>query len=61
MAKLELIFDNDGCPGLFKGPVIYRKDGNTLVPVLYFRKPKNVPQEEFDKVVKFVISKARKK
>ena len=61
MAKLELIFDKDGCPGLFKGPVIYRKYGNTLIPVVYLRKPKNVSQEEFDKIVNFVITNAKTK
>ncbi len=57
---MELIFDKEGCPGITKSPVIYEKNGNVLTPVLYFRKPKNVPQEKFDQVVRTIINRAKK-
>ena len=56
---MELVFDKDGCRGITKSPVIYERNGNVLTPVLYFRKPKHVPQEKFDKVVRTIINKAK--
>lgn len=57
---MELVFDKDGCRGITKSPVIYeKKDGNVLTPVLYFHKPKNVPQEKFEQVVRIIINRAK--
>lgn len=40
-----------------KRPCIYKQVGNTLYPIMYLQKAKNVTNEEFDKLVKHLISK----
>lgn len=50
---MELIFDKSGFGGV-KGPVIYRKEENTLKPILYIRKAKHATDEEFEQVINFL-------
>lgn len=40
-----------------KRPCIYKQVGNTLYPIMYLHKAKNVTNEEFDNLVKYLISK----
>ncbi len=40
-----------------KRPCIYKQVGNTLYPIMYLQKAKNVTNEEFDNLVKHLISK----
>ena len=54
---MELVFDKEGC-SVAKGPVIYKKEGNCLMPILYLRKPKNASQEDFNVALDFLINKA---
>jgi hypothetical protein len=56
---MELVFDKEGC-SVAKGPVIYKKEGNCLMPILYLRKPKNASQEDFNVALDFLINKAIK-
>ena len=50
----EFVFDKNDL-GQIKGPVIYKRDGNVLTPVVYFRKPKHASQQDFDAVVGHLI------
>lgn len=54
---MKLIFEKDGFHGITKNPLLFEEKGNVLTPVLYFRKPKHVSQEKFEKVIKALISK----
>ena len=42
---------------IMKRPCIYKQVGNTIYPIMYLQKAKNVTNEEFDKLVKYLISK----
>jgi hypothetical protein len=42
-----------------KRPCIYKQVGNTLYPIMYLQKAKNVTNEEFDNLVKYLISEKK--
>lgn len=41
-----------GPPGTHKCPALVWRDGVTGGPLVYFRKPKHVTQEDFDRIIK---------
>lgn len=57
---MEIVFVRDGFPGLSKTPQICKKEGNTLYPLVYFKKAKNADQKDFDAAVSFLIGQAEK-
>lgn len=46
-----LTFDTAGFPPHWECPALLNHDGCTS-PVVYFRKPKHVTQEDFDRIIK---------
>ena len=44
--------DVGGCPGLWNCPALLENTPGNIRPMVYFRKPKNVSQEEFDRIIK---------
>lgn len=57
---MEIQFVRNGLPGVTKQPTIVKVDGNTLYPIVYFTKPKNASQKDFDAAVDFLILQAEK-
>ena len=53
MEKEEFIFDRT----LTKRPCIYKKVGCALYPVLYFQKAKNATNEDYEKIINYLIPK----
>ena len=50
------VFDKKGV-SFAKGPLIWFKTEHGYYPIVYLRKPRSVPQEEFDEVIKFIEEK----
>lgn len=50
---IEYILDKS----ITKRPCIYKQVGNTLYPIMYLAKAKNVTNEEFEKLIKHLITK----
>lgn len=57
---MEIQFVRNGLPGVTKQPTIVKKEGNTLYPIVYFKKPKGASQDDFDAAVNFLILQAKK-
>lgn len=53
------VFDKKG-ESFAKGPLIWFKAERGYYPIVYLRKPRSVPQEEFDEVIKFIEEKLTK-
>lgn len=47
-----LTFSMGGIPGTHKCPALVWREGVTGGPLVYFRKPRGVTQEDFDRIIK---------
>lgn len=53
----EFMFDRT----ITKSPCIYKRIGNTLYPIVYLRRAKNVTNEDYEKVIELLFRKSKKK
>lgn len=44
---------------LTKRPCIYKEVGNALVPVMYLQKAKGATDEDFEKIIDFIVNKKK--
>lgn len=57
---MEIVFAKEGIPRVSTRPMILKKEGATLTPILYFKKAKNATESEFNDAVNFLIRQAEK-
>ena len=57
---MNIVFVRNGIPGITKNPAICKQESNALFPIVYFTKPKNAEQKDFDAAVNFLIAQAEK-
>ena len=55
----EYIIDSSGM--FRKSPCIYKRVGNTLYPIMYLRRAKNVLNEDYQEVIELLTKKSKKK
>ena len=51
------MFARDGIRGVCKEPVILKKEGDIITPLMYFRRAKSASEQEYNDVVNFVKRK----
>ena len=57
---MNIVFLRDGCAPFSKQPTICKMVDNSIIPIVYFQKPKHAPQADFDAAVNFIIRQAEK-